>query len=162
MERAIVQSPWRAVVVPVFGLLTLMSACWDFDYLEGAKVADASAEASADASAERVVSRCVVGGYYCGGERVPGDPRALHRCNGDGTGTLMSKCATACLVAPPGKDDACAPATSCVVSGTYCGGDKVNGDPEVLYRCNAGATISVVKRCASGCRVNANDDDACK
>jgi len=49
-----------------------------------------------------------------------------------------------------------------VVTGRYCGGDKVNGDPNVLYRCNEGQTISVVQRCANGCQINKNDDDSCK
>ena len=38
----------------------------------------------------------------------------------------------------------------------------VNGDPNVLYRCNAGGALSVVTRCARGCQINPNDDDACK
>ena len=38
----------------------------------------------------------------------------------------------------------------------------VNGDPNVLYRCNAGNAISVVRRCPNGCQINKNDDDTCK
>lgn len=139
------------------------SACWDFDYIEGPGAADATADARptpTTAPDGRVA--CVEGGYYCGGERVTGDPRSLHRCNKDGTGTLTTTCATSCIVAAPGKDDACSAPPNCVVNGTYCGGDKVNGDPDVLYRCNSGNTISVVRRCPSGCQINKNDDDTCK
>lgn len=140
------------------------SACWDFEYVEGPEAADAATNTARPTPTSAPDGRvaCVEGGYYCGGERLTGDSRSLHRCNKDGSGTLTTTCATSCIVAPPGKDDACSAAPSCVVNGTYCGGDKVNGDPNVLYRCNSGNTISVVRRCANGCQINKNDDDTCK
>ena len=51
----------------------------------------------------------------------------------------------------------------CFPGGTYCGGDKVSGDKNTLYRCNrSGSGTSVVKRCANGCRVNPGQNDTCK
>lgn len=138
---------------------TALLGCWDFDY-----VPPAPADATTDARPPPADARapCVVGGYYCGGERLPGDPRSLYRCDEGGAGTLTSTCATSCIVAPPGRDDACSAPPTCVVGGRYCGGDKVNGDPNVLYRCNTGGALSVVERCAKGCQINPNDDDTCR
>lgn len=51
---------------------------------------------------------CVVGGTYCGGGKVTGDPATLYRCNGPGEPTVIEKCARGCVV-NPGKNDACAP-----------------------------------------------------
>lgn len=154
--------PRSSLVAPawlVVGSSAALFACWDFDY-EPPAPADASSDARPPPTDAQVP--CLVGGYYCGGERLPGDPRSLYRCDDGGAGTLTSTCAVACIVAPPGKDDACSAAPTCVVGGRYCGGDKVNGDPNVLYRCNAGGALSVVTRCARGCQINPNDDDACK
>jgi hypothetical protein len=148
-----------------------LGACWSFDFDEpppGSDASDSSARADSGTSIEAgdaksdAFVKCVSGGYYCGGEQVPGDTRSLYRCNPDGSVTRFYKCATACVVSAPGKDDACSPATSCKVNGTYCGGDKVNGDPDVLYKCLTGGGVSVVQRCTKGCQVNPNDDDACK
>ncbi|WP_394829376.1 hypothetical protein [Pendulispora albinea] len=52
---------------------------------------------------------------------------------------------------------------SCVAGGSYCGGDKVTGDPNTLYRCNAdGKTATVIRSCAHGCSVNSGRDDSCR
>lgn len=166
----------QALAGALIGLVAgALGACWSFDFDDTQLGADAGA--GGDASFPRpdggvpseagdaktdAAFKCVSGGYYCGGEQVPGDTRSLYRCNPDGSVTRFYKCATACVVSPPGKDDACSPATSCKVNGTYCGGDKVNGDPDVLYKCLSGGGVSVVQRCTKGCQVNANDDDACK
>lgn len=56
---------------------------------------------------------------------------------------------------------AAAPAT-CVTGGSYCGGDKVKGDANTLYRCNGAAAPTVIQVCANGCSVNAGRDDSCK
>lgn len=76
----------------------------------------------------------------------------------------VSKCANGCIVNPDkSKDDFCAPATKCVAGGFYCGGDKVNGDPNTLFKCGAdGFATTVSKRCASGCTVVSGSDDRCK
>jgi len=49
---------------------------------------------------------CIEGGFYCGGNEVAGDPRTLYTCSG-GVGTAPQVCTVACLVMPPGDDDAC-------------------------------------------------------
>lgn len=55
------------------------------------------------------------------------------------------------------------PPGACVPGGFYCGGDKVTGNANTLYRCNADAkTATVVRACAHGCSVNAGDDDSCR
>lgn len=51
----------------------------------------------------------------------------------------------------------------CVPGGYYCGGDKVNGNPDNLYKCNAaGDGQSLVKACAHDCQVNPGRDDTCE
>jgi Peptidase family M23 len=105
--------------------------------------------------------KCVAGSNYCGGDKVVGDSRSLYRCNADGSGTLIAKCGNGCRV-NLGNDDTCKAPLPCTVGGSYCGGDKVNGDPSVLYRCGANGTTSVIQRCANGCSVNAGRDDSCR
>ncbi len=53
------------------------------------------------------------------------------------------------------------PAMVCVATGTYCGGDKVAGDPETLYRCGAQGMAYARGACASGCQIGTNRDDTC-
>ena len=68
------------------------------------------------------------------------------------------KCANGCV------SGACNPPTKCVTGGTYCGGDKVNGDPNVLYKCGAdGFATTVQQSCTNGCIVAPpGQDDYCK
>lgn len=55
-----------------------------------------------------------------------------------------------------------APTVDCVPGGYYCGGDKVKGNPDSLYKCNAaGDGESLVHACSRGCRVNEGRDDSC-
>jgi hypothetical protein len=54
------------------------------------------------------------------------------------------------------------PGGDCVAGGLYCGGDKVSGDSNTLYRCDGGGAISVQQHCSAGCSVNAGRDDSCK
>ncbi len=104
---------------------------------------------------------CVTGGPYCGGDKIAGDPQTLYRCNGSSAPSVDQYCASGCLVRP-GQDDACASGSgSCVPGGTYCGGDKVSGDPDTLYRCNAGGGPTVVQRCPGSCLVRPGQDDVC-
>lgn len=155
--------PMRAAVVA----LCALTACYDFHYEErgdgggsaGGDVGGAPADAAPDTARP---NDCVAGGYYCGGERVAGATDTLYRCNADGPPTLLAKCANGCAISAAGKDDGCRPPTPCVAGGAYCGGDKVNGDPDVLYRCGAdGKSISVIRRCEKGCRINPGNDDDC-
>jgi hypothetical protein len=52
--------------------------------------------------------------------------------------------------------------SSCVVGGLYCGGDKVSGSSSTLYRCTGTGAPTVVRHCASGCRVNPGANDSCR
>ena len=55
------------------------------------------------------------------------------------------------------------PSVSCFPSGLYCGGDKVAGSSNDLYRCNdAGDGATLVNRCAHGCEVQSGRDDSCR
>ncbi|HVY46548.1 MAG TPA: hypothetical protein VHB21_11745 [Minicystis sp.] len=106
---------------------------------------------------------CVHGGLYCGGDKVTGDVNTLYRCTSGDGGTVVEHCAHGCEV-NAGADDACRPVTGgdCVHGGFYCGGDKVNGDANTLYRCTSGHEGTVVEHCASGCAVRSGQDDACR
>jgi murein DD-endopeptidase MepM/ murein hydrolase activator NlpD len=52
-------------------------------------------------------------------------------------------------------------ANGCSPGGFYCGGDKIGGNPNILYRCRASASPVVVQKCTSGCRVHPGSDDSC-
>lgn len=58
------------------------------------------------ASASDKCGVCAAGSPYCGGDKIPGDPRTLYRCNGDGTTTVIEICPTSCVVRP-GQNDIC-------------------------------------------------------
>lgn len=49
---------------------------------------------------------CVVGGLYCGGDKIGGDPSTLFRCTGTGAPAVVRHCASGCAV-HAGSDDAC-------------------------------------------------------
>lgn len=104
---------------------------------------------------------CNAGAHYCGGDLLAGDPQTLYQCNAGGVPIARGPCAGGCLVRP-GKDDVCrAVGGACQDGGAYCGGDKLDGDPQTLYVCMAGAGTAP-KPCASGCVIRANDDDVCQ
>jgi surface antigen len=105
---------------------------------------------------------CAVGGLYCGGDKVSGDSNTLYRCEANGP-QVVKHCAYGCAV-HSGTDDSCkpAPAKPCVVGGLYCGGDKIVGDSNTLYRCEDHNAVQIVKHCANGCAVHAGTDDSCK
>ena len=48
---------------------------------------------------------CQDGGYYCGGDKLDGDPATLYVCSG-GAGTSPMRCANGCVVVA-GMDDHC-------------------------------------------------------
>ena len=52
-------------------------------------------------------NNCVPGGYYCGGDKVSGDPKTLYLCRGPGTPAVAQRCTTSCKV-NSGVDDSCA------------------------------------------------------
>lgn len=51
---------------------------------------------------------------------------------------------------------------TCVAGGLYCGGDKLTGNANTLYRCGSDGKGTVVRACSHGCSVNSGDDDSCK
>ncbi|MEO7328494.1 MAG: hypothetical protein ABI193_07950 [Minicystis sp.] len=50
----------------------------------------------------------------------------------------------------------------CVAGGFYCGGDKVKGAADSLYRCEANGSATKVESCSKGCAVRTGRDDACR
>jgi hypothetical protein len=105
---------------------------------------------------------CVAGAFYCGGDKLAGDPQTLYQCNGGGVPLARGRCAFGCVVRPT-EDDVCdgGPMT-CQEGGFYCGGNEVDGDPSTLYRCVAGAGTAPM-RCADGCVIApAGSDDHCR
>lgn len=53
---------------------------------------------------------CVEGGFYCGGDKLDGDPRTLYTCR-EGRGVDGAECPDGCQVRP-GRDDVCRAASS--------------------------------------------------
>lgn len=103
---------------------------------------------------------CTPGALYCGGDKVAGDPRTLYQCNGGGVPLARGVCLAECAIRP-GNDDTCRGTGACVDGSDYCGGDKLDGDPQVLYRCTGGIGTNP-RTCTNGCIVNPGDDDACR
>jgi len=118
--------------------------------------ADAAPDAAPDAG-------CVPGGLYCGGDKLDGDPQTLYRCNADAAPTARGRCSAGCILIK-GNDDRCnAAGGMCTSGGSYCGGDKLEGDPMTLYRCGSNGSGTVLRECAKGCMVNPpGQDDACR
>lgn len=105
---------------------------------------------------------CVTGGHYCGGDVVAGDPMTLYQCNNGGVPLARGVCSSGCIVRP-GDDDTCRGGGGvCVDGGHYCGGDKLDGDPQTLYRCAGGIGVDGVV-CTDGCIVSPpGSDDRCR
>lgn len=95
---------------------------------------------------------CDDGRLYCGGEGVAGAPSTLYRCNAGAVPTARGRCAFGCLVRT--GDDLCDGGPDRCVAGGYCGGDKVDGDPQTLYQCENGVGVDPVE-CDGRCVVAA-------
>lgn len=98
---------------------------------------------------------CTNIGLVCGGDGNPGEPRILYRCLG-GHLTFERSCASGCQRGRGNADDACKPrppAVHCSMDGWFCGGDRVDGDPNVLYRC-ADQGLYIESVCSAGCAVD--------
>jgi hypothetical protein len=107
------------------------------------------------------IEDCVAGAFYCGGDRLAGDPQTLYQCNAGGVPIARGACASGCLVRPT-RDDVCRASPGvCQDGGTYCGGDKLDGDPRTLYVCMGGVGTSPME-CPAGCVVRDGDDDICR
>lgn len=50
---------------------------------------------------------------------------------------------------------------ACVAGTLYCGGDRLAGDPDTLYACNAGGVPIARGVCLHGCITHPADDDEC-
>lgn len=107
------------------------------------------------------VGDCVAGGHYCGGDTLAGDPATVYECNRGGAPIARGVCAFGCRVQPT-EDDVCiGGGGACVEGGEYCGGDKLDGDPQTLYRCQGGDGVPV-RECPDGCVQRPGSDDACR
>lgn len=93
-------------------------------------------------------------GYYCGNDGLGKNPNVLYYCSGDGADPVKhTDCPFTCGTMPSGHDDQCVPGTcSNVVTGNYCGDDKINGHAETLYRCE-NSKPQGAKKCENGCTV---------
>lgn len=135
------------------------SGCYDFTYREPSEGGSPTGDAA--------TAGCVTDVSYCGGDQVIGASDTVYRCTADGGGLLLRKCASGCtqdeVEGPIDPAARCRPpASPCSVGGSYCGGDRLDGDPRILYRCVAGGAGTLLERCANGCRVMpAGTDDAC-
>lgn len=103
---------------------------------------------------------CMAGGFYCGGDKLAGDPETLYQCNGGGVPLARGRCELGCIIRPT-ADDACRGAGGCVEGSDYCGGNKVDGDPQTLYTCTGGVAANP-RPCANGCVLRPGDDDICR
>jgi hypothetical protein len=104
---------------------------------------------------------CVAGSFYCGGDKLAGDPGVLYLCNPAGVPLARGRCALECVV-NTGNDDACRGVGGpCTEGGYYCGGNELDGDPQSLYQCIGGVGKNR-RACANGCVIRPGQDDACR
>jgi hypothetical protein len=104
---------------------------------------------------------CVAGSFYCGGDKLAGDPGVLYLCNAGGVPLARGRCALECVV-NTGNDDACRGVGGpCTEGGYYCGGNELDGDPQSLYQCIGGVGRNR-SACANGCVIRPGLDDACR
>jgi hypothetical protein len=177
-------SPLRACVLAAAATSAIVAlGCWDFSYSEKERARDLATEpaslddggtaarsettidggaVSPDAGPLSQPTACSPSGLYCGGHGVDGPLDVLYRCTNGRTGTVVAKCANGCIVRGTGGSDECNAPTPCFAGGLYCGGDKVNGDPDTIYKCIDGGAPELIKRCDEGCSVRPGKDDACK
>lgn len=111
------------------------------------------------------IGACVDGGLYCGGDKLAGAADTLYLCDRDGVPKARGRCLAGCIVNAT-TDDTCRANDDgqpgpCTDGGFYCGGDELDGDPQALYRCQAGVGVRV-EVCAAGCVVETSRDDHCR
>ena len=133
--------------------------------VQGTGAASATVEPDGRAAVEIVIVApvaCVGGSFYCGGDKVAGDPDTLYECNEGGVPLARGVCTAGCIVRPADDDTCRADGGPCVEGGAYCGGDKVEGDPSSLYVCEDGAG-RLLRDCPDGCIVSPpGSDDRCR
>lgn len=105
---------------------------------------------------------CVAGSYYCGGDKVAGDPETLYQCNAGGVPLARGVCRHGCVIRPDDDDGCAGGPETCFEGGDYCGGNELVGDPRTLYRCTSGVGTNP-RVCANGCVIGpAGSDDYCR
>jgi len=105
---------------------------------------------------------CVPGSNYCGRNLIPGEPDVLYRCERDAVPVARGRCLFGCNIVSSGEDHCDSGPNTCVDGGNYCGGDKIDGDPQVLYVC-ANGTGTQPTPCGERCVINPPGlDDACE
>lgn len=105
---------------------------------------------------------CTDGALYCGSDSLAGSTDTLYKCQTDGVPIARGVCAGGCLIRPTKGDTCAGVGGTCIDTGTYCGGDKVDGDPSSLYRCGSGVG-TLVMTCPNGCVIGSpGHDDACR
>jgi hypothetical protein len=129
----------------------------------GAGVAMLDPGAHADLTIDLApVASCTAGAFYCGGDKLAGDPGTLYECNAGGVPLARGVCPAGCTVRPANDDVCAASGGTCRDGGKYCGGDKLAGDPQTVYVCAAGAGTQPMA-CTNGCVVAAaGSDDYCR
>lgn len=106
-------------------------------------------------------AECFPSSFYCGGDKVAGDPETLYQCNGGGVPLARGVCSFGCVIVPEDDDFCRGGGGTCVEGSDYCGGNKLDGDPQTLYRCTGGVA-SNPRLCANGCLLRPGDDDICR
>ena len=105
---------------------------------------------------------CTPGELRCGGDGLAGDRDTVYTCNPDGVPRVRGRCAFGCMTDVGGAGVCRGGGGRCVEGGFYCGGDKLDGDPQTLYRCQNGVATAG-QPCADGCVVApAGSDDYCR
>jgi hypothetical protein len=131
----------------------------------GTGAASTTVRPDARATLELVLAEpamCVAGAFYCGGDKLAGDPETLYQCNGGGVPLARGRCVNGCVVRPTGQDVCDGGPMTCEEGGFYCGGNEVAGDPSMRYRCSGGVGTGPMQ-CADGCIIApAGTDDYCR
>ncbi len=115
------------------------------------------------------VEACEAGGLYCGEHKVAGDPGVLYQCTANGAPRARGRCVYGCIergtpddFCDNGPDTCPVGGAPCCEGGFYCGGDKVDGDPQSLYVCTSGAGANRMV-CPNGCVIGEpGHDDYCR
>jgi hypothetical protein len=101
---------------------------------------------------------CTEGHLDCGHAfGVPGQASWLYRCT-DQVPLFYARCLRGCT-GGFGSDADCFD-TGCTDGGHYCGGNKLEGDPNTLYLCDT-FRATMPTTCPHGCAISGDGHDAC-
>ena len=101
---------------------------------------------------------CTEGALSCGdGFGASGQRGWLYRCT-DQVPIFYARCLHSC--SGGFSSDATCFDTGCTDGGRYCGGDKLEGDPNTLYVCDLFSGTMPTK-CPHSCAVSGNGNDTC-